>query len=602
MFGMMIGGVPKPVFKSLPKPKRLIWSAFGSEETRAAVMANHDLDSLVDIGLDAFLALQKRNSNVVVHYTDLPYSWVDPCVRTFEFNHEVEPWADKEMRWAVNYAINRDEIVTDAFKGATIAARHFFPSYKPLERYVDLLKNAGYYAKFPLQQSDPNKAKEIIESKGYILNTKTGFYEKDGEELSIHLQTPEPYVEKQEIARVVVKQLQEIGINATWGNVILETFSDNFSVGNYEARIGWQACSSINEPWASINSFNISWYKPIGERIGFVSIGGKNGWRWQNQEYSALVDKIGQLPLGDPQIDELFVKAMGIWMDELPIIPVTQAKKIMPFSNTYWTNWPTADNPYIHPPTWWQSTHVTIHSLEPSQGVVEKKKDVFADEITIVTTHSPPFSYEEEGVVKGISTAVIRAILEELGIKSKIKMVPWARAYNMAKTDPNTLIYLIERLPDREFLFKWVGNITPINSYIYKLKSRTDIQIEQIQSLKPYRIGVRLRDAGYQYLKTRRVPLLQTVKRLEQNVRKLRSGRIDLMLASESSFVASVNSLELDLDEFEQVYYLDELSIDGYLAFSQNTPEKIVLQFREALARIKASGEYDLILKNYGYE
>jgi peptide/nickel transport system substrate-binding protein len=114
-----------------------------------------------------------------------------------------------------------------------------------------------------------------------------------------------------------------------------------------------------------MDNFNVRWLKPIGENTG----GEENAWRWSGpaaEEYSALVDEMGTLPLGDPQIDELFVQAMEIWMAELPVIPITQAKKIIPFNTTYWTGWPTADNNYLHPPTWWQSTHAIIHNLQPT--------------------------------------------------------------------------------------------------------------------------------------------------------------------------------------------------------------------------------------------
>ena len=77
------------------------------------------------------------------------------------------------------------------------------------------------------------------------------------------------------------------------------------------------------------------------------------------------MDQIGLLPLGDPTIDALFVKAMDIWLDELPVIPVTQARRIIPFNTTYWTGWPTASNNYVQPPTWWQSAHLIIHHLKP---------------------------------------------------------------------------------------------------------------------------------------------------------------------------------------------------------------------------------------------
>ena len=48
----------KTGFKPLPAPKKLIWTWAGPEETRAAMMADGKLDSLMDITLGAFQALQ----------------------------------------------------------------------------------------------------------------------------------------------------------------------------------------------------------------------------------------------------------------------------------------------------------------------------------------------------------------------------------------------------------------------------------------------------------------------------------------------------------------------------------------------------------------
>ncbi|WP_420640742.1 ABC transporter substrate-binding protein [Candidatus Leptofilum sp.] len=342
-------------FQDLPAPERLVWTTFGTEDTKVAAMASDGLDSLMDISLGAFFALQQRNPNTIAYYNDLPYAWPDPCARNIELNLTVEPWNDPDMRKALNYAIDRDEVVAIAYEGATVASEFFFPAYSALDPYVSLIDTS------PITTFDPEQAKAIIESKGYVLNDGTGYYEKDGVELAINIQTPEPLIENQKIAQVVVEQWQRIGINASAGNVAYGTFWDNFFNGNYDARSGWQTCGSINEPWASMDTLNDDYVVPVGERAS------KNAWRWENAEYSELVDQIGVLPLGDPQINDLFVQAAEIYMDELPVIPVTQAKKIIPFNTTYWTNWPSSDNPYIHPPTWWQSTHVIIHNLEPAQ-------------------------------------------------------------------------------------------------------------------------------------------------------------------------------------------------------------------------------------------
>jgi ribosomal protein L30/L7E len=139
-------------------------------------MADNKLDSLMDITLGAFQALQGRNPNIIAYYNEPPYAWVpDPCSRTLEFNDAVEPWNDKDLRWAVNYAIDRDEIVKVAYEGSTFPSRSFFPAYPPLNRLVDLMETKGLFDEYPLMKHDPAKAEEIIQSKGYTKNSN-GIY------------------------------------------------------------------------------------------------------------------------------------------------------------------------------------------------------------------------------------------------------------------------------------------------------------------------------------------------------------------------------------------------------------------------------------------
>ena len=354
----------KAGWKPLPAPKKLVWTWAGPEETRAALMADGNLDSLMDITLGALQALQAKNPNVITWFTESPKAWVpDPCSRTLMVNHTVEPWGDKEMRWALNYAMDRDQIVQIAYEGTTLKSRHFFPAYPPLDRYVDVAIADGSYNLDQLWEHNPDKAKEIIESKGYVMGSD-GYYAKDGKQLSLDIATHEAFIEKQRIAAVLVEQFQAIGINATTHNEAGGTWDDNRNFGNFEAHANWHTCGSVNEPWASLDTMNSKWLVAVGERAN------GNPSRWSGEAadaYGAIVDEIGSIPLGDPSIDPLFSAAMKIFFDELPVIPVTQAKKIIPFDTTYWTGWPTFEDDYIHPPTWWQHTHVIIHNLQPAQ-------------------------------------------------------------------------------------------------------------------------------------------------------------------------------------------------------------------------------------------
>jgi peptide/nickel transport system substrate-binding protein len=351
----------KSGFKPLPAPEKLIWTWAGPEEARAALMADNKLDSLMDITIGTFEALQKRNPNIIAWLDKKPFVTLDPCSRTFEFNTTLAPWDDPEMRWAINYAFDRDEIVHIAYQDTTVKSKSFFPAYAPLNRYVKILEDKGVFEKYPLWTHDTAKAQQIIESKGYTKGSD-GYYQKDGKQLKIDITTHEAFIEKQRIAAVQVEELQKIGINASTRNEAGSTWGDNLNFGKFEARMGWQNCGSVNEPWASMDTLSNRWIKPVGERAS------NNGWRWNNARYSELVEQIGTLPLGDPKIEPLFVEAMSIYYSELPTIPITQARKLIPFNTTYWTNWPTATNNYVSSWTWWQSTFEILVSIKPAGG------------------------------------------------------------------------------------------------------------------------------------------------------------------------------------------------------------------------------------------
>ena len=71
--------------------------------------------------------------------------------------------------------------------------------------------------------------------------------------------------------------------------------------------------------------------------------------RWNNAEYDKVVDRC--LPDVDDrqgQAEDLFHKAMEIWLPELPDIQLTQFYHNIAMNTDYWTGWPTEDNPYVN--------------------------------------------------------------------------------------------------------------------------------------------------------------------------------------------------------------------------------------------------------------
>ncbi len=347
----------KAGFHALPEPLRLIWVIAASEDQKALLMSSNQLDSAMNVSLGAFEAIQAKNPNVIAWHPDLPYAWADPCPRQLSFNLEKEPWSNVNLRKAVSLVIDRTKMIEIAYEGTTEPSRSMFVQYGGMNPVIDAVVNAGYGTE---ATANVDAGKALIEGEGYALNG-SGLYEKDGVVLAVTIQVPNDTAEYTRSNNEVVEELRAAGIDAVSQPLTGSTFGDNMAMGNFEAAWNWEQCGSVNEPWNSMNTLNVSRYMPIGERAS------ANYVRWNTdgaKAYSAIVDQIGTLPLGDPQIPGLVAEAYKYVSDEVVVIPLAQAEKLVPFDTTYWTGWPTAENNYNHPATWWNSTHQIILNLK----------------------------------------------------------------------------------------------------------------------------------------------------------------------------------------------------------------------------------------------
>ncbi|MBI1297542.1 hypothetical protein GC175_21595 [bacterium] len=355
-------GAKTGTFK-LPAPVEIQRPWIPNAETVNQMLVANELDMGPGSGatLSVMQSLMARNDQLRSYDDDAPFAWRDPCARMFTINHTVEPWGNKEMRWALSYAFNRQQMADVLYEGATVPAAFIFPDYPAMQPYLDEI--ADIIA--PIAEYNPDRAREIIESQGYTLNEGSGFYEDaNGENLSIDIVAP-PFMEN--VARLVVQQLNQVGIDAVLRILEWGIFRDQTGRGQFEGATDWSGCGSVIEPWFGMNRYNLSWVNPVGEAGTEYVDNTNNAGRWVNEEYSALIDEMGSLPLGDPQVMALMTEAATIWADELPAIPLIQQPAFMLFNESKWTNWPTADNNYIQPPSHWQHFLRVLVELEPAQ-------------------------------------------------------------------------------------------------------------------------------------------------------------------------------------------------------------------------------------------
>ncbi len=224
-----------------------------------------------------------------------------------------------------------------------------------------------------------------------------------------------------------------------------------------------------------------------------------------------------------------------------------------------------------------------------------------AEEIFVVTEDYPPYNFEKEGKITGFSTEIVNELIKRVGIKSKLDIYPWKRAYDLALREKNILIFTITRSEQREKLFKWVGPIASRKIFLYRLKDRIDIKIRNLEDLKEYVTGVVPDDAVGQYLQNIGFEVGQHLERVPTeriNVKKLFMKRIDLVGNTELNMAYLVKNLGFEFYQVEKTFELPHGG-DYYLAFSKKTSDTIVNSFQQALGQIKQEGTYKKIKLKY---
>ncbi len=64
-----------------------------------------------------------------------------------------------------------------------------------------------------------------------------------------------------------------------------------------------------------------------------------------------------------------------------------------------------------------------------------------AETISVVTESTYPYRYLENDKVVGITVNLVEAVLNRANLDYQISIYPWAKAYKIAKTTPNVLIF-----------------------------------------------------------------------------------------------------------------------------------------------------------------
>ena len=157
---------------------------------------------------------------------------------------------------------------------------------------------------------------------------------------------------------MLVELLRRQGINATYGQP--PDMFDRFFSGDFNAAIFGHG-GSVREPYATLRLYQSSASPlPGGQAQHLVNLA-----RWKNKDFDLIADEMYRTPPTDTvKMQELWLKAMAIWLPELPDVQLMQFYHRLPMNLTYWKNYPTEKNPYVNPAFFHSTFALVLHNLE----------------------------------------------------------------------------------------------------------------------------------------------------------------------------------------------------------------------------------------------
>jgi peptide/nickel transport system substrate-binding protein len=348
------------VFGVTPAPKTINFQYLGPETNVALALAANEIDSpfIGILSLGSFKELVRRNPNVGAWYKDAPYAWLDPCPRPLMVQNATPPWDKAEARWALSYLIDRQAIVNLAYEGTTVPSWGIWPFYGGNQPYFDAIQDLR--DQYPTDVYDPAKAAELFESIGYTKGADGYWASASGERLKVRYLVESSSTEEMKVSAVLADQLEAGGIEVEVQPMTGGVLSDAILRGEYEIKLHSFCPGYIFD---NLDLFNGKYYVPLGEPAPWYE---RNSFRYNNPAFDAIVDEMGKTPPTEvDKIKDQFHRAMEIWFKDLPVIPMVQAPALVPFNTTYWEGWPSADNPWNMPVSWW-ATFTTVVNGYPS--------------------------------------------------------------------------------------------------------------------------------------------------------------------------------------------------------------------------------------------
>lgn len=236
------------------------------------------------------------------------------------------------------------------------------------------------------------------------------------------------------------------------------------------------------------------------------------------------------------------------------------------------------------------SCSLPVHAAEENQT-----------RLTLFTEHFPPYSFMLNGEIRGINADILREACVLAKIQCDMVSLPWLRAFEQAQQNHHSGLFPTVRTPKRRLLFQWIGPLASSKAFLYRLKSRPEVNPTSLEDAKRFGIAVARGDVYEEYFMaqgfSRGKNLLDFATKSEP-IPLFLKGKVDLVVGSDLVMPDWLASQNQPADIAEPILDISLIG-NNFLALNPKVPASTAAQLQQAIDQLKSSGRFKTIIARY---
>lgn len=391
-----------------PAAKYVLYKNFGDEQTRTLAFIRNQYDVDTFMSPDGIAAAKKQNNLIKTFSATMPYHDMgDACSYGIIMNQQKAPLDNQNVRWALALSLDMKSVGFNSMNGEFRASALPMPDtqitnpayFAPLQQWLtDFKLEDGYQPWDPnfaadmvkkmtdsgvdpsllptgdnVTQSygmgwwkyDPAQAEKLMATAGYKKGAD-GFYAgPDGKTWEVELVIPSDWN----------KVMQRVGFSIadSWNKAGFKTNARQVDNGEFTKVQNTNSMLTTMVNWTTSCVFNTNyiqnWRSFSGEYLKPVDSNDEisgNNMRITDEKVFSLIAEAAAMDMSQPEFLQAGQEIVKEMLSQMMYINMMNIPTTIPTNDTYWTNFPKADNAYAVPYTWWSSFKKILVTIKPT--------------------------------------------------------------------------------------------------------------------------------------------------------------------------------------------------------------------------------------------